>query len=290
MRQSAYPKQLYPFQSRWVTINGNRIHYIDEGKGEILLFCHPPVTSSFMYRDMIKELSRKFRCVALDFPGFGLSEANQEYTQSIASQAVIVGELLSILELKDVTLIMQEVGGHAAMKVFMQQPSVLKRIIITDTLIFPCTSYPRISKMLGIVHGGFFNFFNTNFNLLIRLMTRLGIRNRKLTREERRVYKQLFESKEKRRNITNLLFEIVRQESLLSQIQSAFETTFRNIPALIIYGEKDPLTVLGVPQRIHQLLGNSELHWIKGEGHFPHEGAPVEVSTLITKWLSKKTL
>lgn len=290
MRQSAYPKQLYPFQSRWVTINGNRIHYIDEGKGEILLFCHPPVTSSFMYRDMIKELSRKFRCVALDFPGFGLSEANQEYTQSIASQAVIVGELLSVLELKDVTLIMQEVGGHAAMKVFMQQPSVLKRIIITDTLIFPCTSYPRISKMLGIVHGGFFNFFNTNFNLLIRLMTRLGIRNRKLTREERRVYKQLFESKEKRRNITNLLFEIVRQESLLSQIQSAFETTFRNIPALIIYGEKDPLTVLGVPQRIHQLLGNSELHWIKGEGHFPHEGAPVEVSTLITKWLSKKTL
>jgi haloalkane dehalogenase len=289
MKEFSYSKELYPFQSKWIIINNNRIHYIDEGKGETILFCHPPVTSSFMYRNMIRELSKNFRCIAIDFPGFGLSEPNSGYSQAIASQAIIVEGFLKGLELREVSLVMQEVGGHAAMKVFIQNPSLLKRLIITDTIAFPCSSYPRILKMLNIVNGGIFNFFNTNFNFLIRAMTRFGFRKRKLTRQERNVYIQMFDTKEKRRNITHMLYELVRQEKLLIEIQTAFETFLNNIPTLIIYGEKDPLTGLGIPQRIHQLLPNSELHWIKGEAHFPHEGAPQEISSLISNWLSEKT-
>jgi haloalkane dehalogenase len=287
MKPFSYPKELYPFQSKWITIHGNRIHYIDEGKGETILFCHPPVSSSFMYRNMIRELSKSFRCIAIDFPGFGLSEPGAGYIQSIAAQAEIVDGLLRGLALKEVCLLMQEVGGHAAMKVFIQQPSLLRALIITDTIPFPCSSYPKISSMLNLVNGSVFNFFNTNFNFLIRAMTRFGIRKRKLSKKERSVYKQMFDTKEKRRNITHMLYELVRQEKLLMEIQTAFETTFSNIPALIMYGENDPLTGLGVPQKLHQLLTNAELHWIHGEAHFPHEGAPQEMSDLITTWLKK---
>src|SRR5687768_4718221 len=100
MKPFSYPKELYPFQSKWITISGNRIHYIDEGKGETILFCHPPVSSSFMYRNMIRELSKNFRCIAIDFPGFGLSEPNAGYIPSIAAQAEIVDGLLRGLALK----------------------------------------------------------------------------------------------------------------------------------------------------------------------------------------------
>src|SRR5260370_12368917 len=58
--------QLYPFQSRFVEIDGNRIHYIDEGTGPILFFLHPGVGWSFIFRDIIKDLRTHFRCVALD--------------------------------------------------------------------------------------------------------------------------------------------------------------------------------------------------------------------------------
>ncbi len=37
------------------------------------------------------------------------------------------------------------------------------------------------------------------------------------------------------------------------------------------------------------MLSNSQLHWIKGEAHFPHEGAPDEMSVVIANWLSKTT-
>jgi haloalkane dehalogenase len=80
-------EQLYPFQSRFVEVEGSRIHYIDEGAGTTLLFVHPGVGWSFMYSDIIQELRGNFRCVALDLPGFGLSaavpgEASLSRTQS----------------------------------------------------------------------------------------------------------------------------------------------------------------------------------------------------------------
>ena len=68
-------EQLYPFQSRFVEVEGNRIHYIDEGSGPTLFFVHPGVGWSFMYSDIIQDLRSRFRCVALDLPGFGLSAA-----------------------------------------------------------------------------------------------------------------------------------------------------------------------------------------------------------------------
>lgn len=287
MHKFVYPANLYPFQSKWININGNSIHYIDEGKGEIILFFHPPVTSSFMYRNMIKSLSTNFRCITLDFPGFGLSEiASSAYVPSINAQAEIVDGFLKALQLPEpVYFLMQECGGHAAIKVFMQYPEKLKGIIITDTIIFPVSEYPRIKTMLSIINGRVFNFINSNFNFLIRAMTKFGIRNRKLSREERNTYKELFSKKTTRRVSTHLLHQLVTQENLLLQIKQTFETVFNKLPALIIYGEKDPLTAMRVPHRINKLLPNSELHFIKSEGHFPHEGEPGKMSELITAWI-----
>lgn len=290
MHKFSYPKDLYPFQSKWTTINGNSIHYIDEGKGEIILFFHPPISSSFMYRNMIKGLSMNFRCIALDFPGFGLSEINPStsYIPSIDAQAEIIEGFLKVLRLNQPAyFLMQECGGHSAMKIFMQYPEKLKGIILTDTIIFPISAYPRIKTMLSIVNGRVFNFFNSNFNFLIRAMTKFGIRNRKLSDEERNTYKKMFNTKAKRRMSTRLLSQLVTEDDLLLQIQKTFETSFNRLPVLIIYGEKDPLTGLGIPQRINKLLPNSQIHFIKGEGHFPHEGDPEKMSKLISQWIKE---
>jgi haloalkane dehalogenase len=289
MCKFSYPTNLYPFQSEWISINGNSIHYIDEGKGDIILFFHPPVTSSFMYRSMIKDLSTGFRCIALDFPGFGLSEiSSPAYVPSINSQAEVVDGFLKALQLPGpVYFLMQECGGHAAIKVFMKFPEKLKGIILTDTIIYPVSAYPRIKIVLSIINGRIFNFINSNYNFLIRAMTKFGIRNKKLSIEERNTYKALFNTKTIRRTSTRLLHLLVTEENLMLQIQKSFETVFNKLPTLIIYGEKDPLTAMGVPQRISDLLPNSELHFIKNEGHFPHEGDAGKMSELITAWITR---
>jgi haloalkane dehalogenase len=71
-------EKVYPFQSRFVEIEGNRIH--DEGHGPTLLLLHGNPTWSFLYRHIIPRLSRQFRCVAVDYPGFVLSSARPGYS------------------------------------------------------------------------------------------------------------------------------------------------------------------------------------------------------------------
>jgi haloalkane dehalogenase len=65
--------ELFPFTSRFIDVGGHTVHYIDEGSGPTLLFLHGNPTWSFVYRDVIRQLRDQFRCVALDYPGFGLS-------------------------------------------------------------------------------------------------------------------------------------------------------------------------------------------------------------------------
>lgn len=65
--------ELFPFESRFVELDGNVVHYVDEGSGPTLLFLHGNPTWSFEYRDVIRFLRDGFRCVAVDYPGFGLS-------------------------------------------------------------------------------------------------------------------------------------------------------------------------------------------------------------------------
>ncbi len=65
---------LYPFQSRWVQTSAAKVHYVDEGQGRPILMLHGNPDWSFLYRNVITGLRDDFRCIAADYPGFGLSE------------------------------------------------------------------------------------------------------------------------------------------------------------------------------------------------------------------------
>jgi haloalkane dehalogenase len=288
---NSYNPQVFPFRSRWINIKGNKVHYVDEGQGEIILFFHPPVASSFMYRNMIKILQANYRCVALDFPGFGLSSVVGGFQYSLESLSEIVEMFIRELELRNFYVLVQEVGGHAALAAIMKKPEDVKGFILTDTIIFPLSQYPKIARMLNVVNGVLFNLINSNFNLVIKVATTYGgFGQRKLTKVERVTYEEMFNTKAKRRLVTKLLHELATQGRFMQKIQMAFETTFSATPTLLVYGEKDPLTQLGIPQRIKMMLRNAELHLIKGEKHFPHEGAPEIISEIISEWLLHQRL
>ena len=103
--------KLFPFKSRFVELSGNVVHYVDEGEGPILLMLHGNPTWSFVYRNVIAELSGSFRCIAPDYPGFGLSTPAPGYEFHPADHARVVGEFVDRLDLRDVTLIAQDWGG-----------------------------------------------------------------------------------------------------------------------------------------------------------------------------------
>ena len=80
-------KKLFPFESRWYDGAGPKVHYVDEGQGRPVLMFHGNPTWSFLYRNVIQQLRGRFRCIAVDYPGFGLSERPSGYGYTSAEHA-----------------------------------------------------------------------------------------------------------------------------------------------------------------------------------------------------------
>src|SRR5688572_2825134 len=110
-RPSWLDEQAYPFQSRWLDVGPGQVHYVDEGEGPTLLFVHGTPTWSFEYRHVIKALSKKFRCVAPDQLGFGLSDRPADFDYSPESHAKSLRTFVDKLQLRDFVLVVHDFGG-----------------------------------------------------------------------------------------------------------------------------------------------------------------------------------
>src|SRR4051794_6216260 len=127
------PEQLYPFESHYADVDGARVHYVDEGSGPTLLLLHGNPTWSFLYRDVIAGLRDRFRCIALDYPGFGLSRAAPGYGYTAAEHAGVVERLVQQLDLRDVTMIVQDWGGPIRLAAAPRQADRLHAFVLGNT-------------------------------------------------------------------------------------------------------------------------------------------------------------
>jgi haloalkane dehalogenase len=128
---------LYPFKSRFIDTPMGLMHYVDEGAGAVVLMLHGNPTWSFLYRDFIVALSDSHRVVAPDHIGFGLSEKpNDEAFYSIDGHIRNLETLVTSLDLKDVTLIMQDWGGPIGLGMAARHPTRIKALVILNTFGF----------------------------------------------------------------------------------------------------------------------------------------------------------
>ncbi|MCE5303191.1 MAG: alpha/beta fold hydrolase, partial [Planctomycetaceae bacterium] len=123
MRTSDW-RPLYPFQSREALIGGHRLHYVDEGRGPVLLMVHGNPTWSFYWRDLIGPLSKEFRVVAVDHIGCGLSEkpSPADYSYRLARRIADLNELIEKLDLREITLVAHDWGGAIGMGAAVAAP------------------------------------------------------------------------------------------------------------------------------------------------------------------------
>jgi haloalkane dehalogenase len=125
-----FPTALYPFASRWIEVEGCKVHYLDEGKGPTLLMVHGNPTWSFLYRELVRGLSGHFRCIATDHPGFGLSLPRTGYGFTPAEHARVLEGFVGALELTDLTLFVQDWGGPTGLHLAVNQSERIRRLII----------------------------------------------------------------------------------------------------------------------------------------------------------------
>jgi haloalkane dehalogenase len=164
-RPAWLPWSRYPFTTRFVKVGGQLVHYVDEGSGPTLLLVSAGQWP-FMFRDVLLQLRPQFRCVAVDFPGCGLSPVPAEHDPSVRANADLLAGFIETLGLDEVTMLVHDVGGPAGFLVATAQPQRLRALVVTNTFAWPLADYPSVRRTLHAVGSRPFGAVNDLTNVL----------------------------------------------------------------------------------------------------------------------------
>ena len=278
-------KENYPFESKWMTLDGHRIHYLDEGPRNepVLLFVHPGPGWSFTYRYQIQHLRDEFRCVAPDLPGYGLSEAADGYGYTLLEQSRILEKFVETLDLRNIVVWANDGGGPTAILALAHNTGRVLGLVVGGTFGWSLKEYRGVSRTLRIVTGPFFRAINRYTNILSRTMGTIALGTRSLSKMERRCYTRPFKNRNSR-NRPLKLFRSFIDPATEQELDRALPA-FRDKSVLILFGERDAMTGQKWPQRWAQEIPHHSLHLLPGVRHFPFEDAPeVTVENFRTWW------
>jgi pimeloyl-ACP methyl ester carboxylesterase len=154
----------YPFAPHFLDLGGVKYHYVDEGSGPAVLFVHGNPTWSFAWRNLLKDLRRDHRVIAVDHVGCGKSDKPQDYEYVLENHVANLTRLVDELDLRDVTLVGHDWGGCIGMGAAGRRPERFRQFILMNTAAFRSKRIPlRIAAcripVLGKIAVRGFNAF-----------------------------------------------------------------------------------------------------------------------------------
>ena len=268
-------RENYPFEHRWMLLDGHRIHYLDEGArtGPVLLFVHPGPGWSFTYRYQIEHLRSEFRCVAPDLPGYGLSKAADGYSYSLIEQGQVLSRFVETLDLRNIIVWMNDGGGPTAILALAHQTDRVTGLVVGGTFGWSLKRYRGVSRTLWLVTGPVFQAINRYANLLSRSMgSSMALGTKSLSKVERKNYAEPFRDRNARNRPLKLFHSFL--DSTTQQELDRALPAFHDKEVLIQFGEKDPMTGQKWPERWAEEIPHHRIHLLPGVKHFTFEDAP----------------
>ena len=275
---------LFPFESRVIALDGNLVHYVDEGQGPVLVFLHGNPTWSFVYRGVIAALRDRYRCVALDYPGFGLSRARPGYGSLPGDHAAVVAAFLAELDLTDVTLVVQDWGGPIGMWAALAQPERIAGLVIGNTWAWPVNGDRHFAMFSAAMGGPPGRFLCERANLFVRVMVPKGHHRRHPTHEEMAHYLNALDTPDRRRATAIFARQIIRGGAFLGDVASRLDA-ITDRPALIVWGDADIAFRDTELRRWEALLPDHRTVVLPGAGHYVQSDAAAEFGQAVDEWL-----
>ncbi|HLQ07276.1 MAG TPA: alpha/beta fold hydrolase [Nitrososphaerales archaeon] len=277
--------KLFPFESKWMRLEGNLVHYVDEGprKAPVLLFVQPGAGWSFTYRQHIEQLRSDFRCVAPDLPGYGLSEAAEGYNFTLLEQSHILELFVKALDLQDIIAWGNDGGGPTAVLALAPTPERVRGLVVGGTFGWPLREYPNVARMVRLISGPIMRAFNRYTNFVAWSMTtKLALGTRSLTKGERRHYTRPFKDRNSRNHVLRL-FASFRDDATQDELTRAL-ATFRDKSALIQFGSRDAMKFQGWHKRWAAEIPDNRVNIIPHVAHFTFEGDPDATVKNFREW------
>jgi haloalkane dehalogenase len=285
-------EHLYPFESRWLNLDGLRLHYLDEGSGEAVVAVHGNPTWSFYYRNLVRELRDDYRVIVPDHMGCGLSDkpSDEAYDYTLSRRIEDFSQLMDELGVEDINLVVHDWGGMIGCASAVRNVERIKRLVILNTAAFPLPATKRFPWQLWMVRDTPLGpVMVRGLNAFARGATHLACTRKRLSKEVRDAFCAPYDSWAARRATLRFVQDIPlrpgdRGYEIVSGTSEQLEV-FRDRPVLVCWGDKDFVFdhhFLAVWQRI---LPNADVHRFGDCGHWILEDASEEVIPIIKQFL-----
>jgi haloalkane dehalogenase len=289
MPPEAIDRTAYPFTSRWMELPAGRMHYVDEGQGEPLLFVHGTPTWSFEWRHLIRACAATHRCIAPDHTGFGLSDRPRDFPYTPEAHADALAAFVERLDPPPLTLIVHDYGGPIGLPLCLRQPHRVARLVLVNTWMWSFAG-DRGMEQKGRIAGsrlGRFLYRRANLSLRVVMPQAYGDRSR-LTPEIHRQYLERFPDAWSRGAVLwSLARAILGSGRFYDRLWQERER-LRGRPALILWGMKDPAFPPYQLARWREVLPAARVVEVADAGHWPHEESPDRVIAELLDFLAAK--
>lgn len=286
--KSLYPE--YNFTSRFADVNGNTLHYIDEGQGPVIVMVHGNPTWSYFYRNLIPILSRHCRVIAADNIGCGLSDKPQNYSYTLAQHVDNLHNLLNQLEVTRYSFIVHDWGGAIGMGLATRYPERVEKIVVLNTAAFLSKRIPfRISLCKLPVIGP---LLVRGLNGFAWPATFMAVTKR-MPREVAKAYIAPYDSWQNRVAVSAFVQDIPLSENhwsynALKQIDENLRgIRDAGIPMLILWGGKDFCFDKVFYDEWMRRFPEAECHYYEDGGHYILEDKLDQIKPILERFFAK---
>lgn len=206
-----FPAELYPFASHSATVDGQSMHYVDEGSGQPVVLVHGNPTWSFYFRNLIPSLSANHRAIAMDHIGMGFSShpSRADYPFSLERRVADLGEFIdSVVGDGPIDLVMHDWGGAIGLGWAVAHPDRVRRLVIMNSAGFHPPSGNKVpAALLAARSAGTGEVVVRGANAFVEGAIRIAV-SKPLTSDERRGYRAPYFSWKRRLGVYEFVKDI----------------------------------------------------------------------------------
>jgi haloalkane dehalogenase len=281
VRPAWVPDDLYPFADHWADIEGSLVHYVDEGEGPPLLLLNGNPSWSFGWRDVIRRLRATVRCIAPDYPGFGLSRPAPGYDLRPRSHSAVVEGLVERLGLAGLFVFGYAWGGPIGLGLAGRRPELVRGLVLANTWAWPDDRW-RVRLFSGLMGGPLSPLLVDRLDLMLRLYLPFNLKRARLTAREQAAYAGPFAGGT-RANMRAFPREIARSRDFLAEVEAGL-AGLSGKPALIVWPDSDPGFGTDELARWQALFPDAPTVHLARTGQFIDEDGPDDVAAALERW------
>ena len=283
-----------PYESRFVTVKGSRMHYVDEGEGQTFLFLHGNPTSSYLWRNVMPHVASLGRVVAADNIGFGKSD-KPDLDSTYQTHYSYLEGFIDTLDLDDVILVVHDWGSVLGLDFARQHEDRVRGVVFMEAIVPPSFPMPNL-EAFGAA-GGLFGQFRTpdigrelimNQNLFVEQILINGALTRQLSESERAAYRSPFPTAESRfpvyvwPNELPIAGEPARNVVVVSAVGEWLSRS--EMPKLLQYASPGVIIPPAAAAWMTENYRNLEAQFVGYGSHFIQEDNPEAIGRGIADW------